>query len=191
MKIDLIRHTTPLVEPGVCYGQADLDLVASFDSEREAVFERLEQPVAYAAVYASPLQRCWRLAEFMEPAPVAVPELMEYNFGAWELRRWADIDRSESDLWSNDVVNVAPPGGETLAMMKARVDAFFDQLITDHGEDQRVAVVTHSGVQRLLFARVFEIPLERMFQLRLGFGAVVTIDYRDRWDRAAFTVLNP
>jgi alpha-ribazole phosphatase len=35
--IFLIRHTTPAVAKGICYGQTDLDITESFVEEAEAI----------------------------------------------------------------------------------------------------------------------------------------------------------
>ena len=35
MLIHLIRHTTPDIETGICYGQTDLDVSDSFEKEKK------------------------------------------------------------------------------------------------------------------------------------------------------------
>ena len=37
MQLFLIRHTKPQVTAGLCYGQSDIDVAASFVEESEAV----------------------------------------------------------------------------------------------------------------------------------------------------------
>lgn len=37
MKIYLIRHTTPHIEKGICYGQTDLDVAETFNNEAEII----------------------------------------------------------------------------------------------------------------------------------------------------------
>ena len=46
MEIYLIRHTTPAVEAGTCYGQADLDVIETFEQEASIIKQYL------------PLHRC-------------------------------------------------------------------------------------------------------------------------------------
>ena len=43
MEIYLIRHTTPNIEKGICYGQADLDITETFLEEVEAIKPHLPQ----------------------------------------------------------------------------------------------------------------------------------------------------
>lgn len=42
MDIYLIRHTTPDVPPGTCYGQSDVDVAASFMDEFSALHPKLK-----------------------------------------------------------------------------------------------------------------------------------------------------
>ena len=53
MEIYLIRHTTPDVAKGICYGQTDLALTATFPEEAEHVLKQL--PPDLDVVYSSPL----------------------------------------------------------------------------------------------------------------------------------------
>ena len=57
MEIYLIRHTTPLVEQGICYGQTDLDIAHNFQEEVEDIKVAL-QHFNPDKVYTSPLMRC-------------------------------------------------------------------------------------------------------------------------------------
>ena len=41
MEIYLIRHTTPLIEKGICYGQTDLDITESFEEEVSMIHPHL------------------------------------------------------------------------------------------------------------------------------------------------------
>ena len=61
MKLTLIRHTRLQVPEGICYGQSDIDVSASFHSELAQVTQKLAGE-KIDAVYASPLQRCSKLA---------------------------------------------------------------------------------------------------------------------------------
>jgi len=38
-EIYLIRHTTPKVEKGICYGQTDLNLADTFEQEKERILK--------------------------------------------------------------------------------------------------------------------------------------------------------
>jgi len=41
MKVHLIRHTTPDIDSGVCYGQTDLEVANTFADERDVIHAKL------------------------------------------------------------------------------------------------------------------------------------------------------
>jgi len=57
MKIYAIRHTSVNVKPGICYGQADVDVAESFSEEQKHLLQELER-LSFDAVWSSPLLRC-------------------------------------------------------------------------------------------------------------------------------------
>lgn len=76
------------------------------------------------------------------------PALREINFGAWELRSYAEIEAEDPDriraYWEEPGA-VCPPGGESWDAVCARVDAAIDALITAH-DGRDLVVVAHFGV---------------------------------------------
>ena len=60
MGLILLRHTTPDVQPGICYGQLDLDVAATFDAEADKAFAALPR---IDRIVTSPLKRRHKLAE--------------------------------------------------------------------------------------------------------------------------------
>lgn len=174
MSIYVIRHTTPLIDKGTCYGQADIDVTAAFLEEAGIIQQYL--PVHLQAVYSSPLQRCRKLAEHLFPAAAISFEhdLKEINCGEWELQRWDDIPRAVIDPWMNDFVNVCIPGGESYIHLFERVTRCFDAVT---GMGREAAIVTHGGVIRSILAHITHTPLKDSFAaFSLHYGCVVKID---------------
>ena len=179
MLIHLIRHTTPEIEAGICYGQTDLDLAASFEQEKQVILNKTLKH--YDAVYTSPLQRCSKLANFIKSEnKVTERRLMEYNFGDWELMPWNDFKSAKAKNWMDNFVHQAAPNGESLISMQNRVMFFFNELLKENYES--VALVTHSGVQRLIHAHILDTPLTHLFRLQLSFGAVLEVKYEPNSD---------
>ena len=62
MEIYLVRHTTPAIKKGICYGQTDVDLNSeTFESELYEIKNKL--PSNIVRFYCSPLIRCSKLAK--------------------------------------------------------------------------------------------------------------------------------
>ena len=175
MIVDLFRHTQVDVLPGQCYGRTDVPLAASAPQEMERALARA--PSDYDVVYSSPLGRCVRLARMLHPQPILEPQLMELDFGDWEMQLWAQIEQTpHARAWFEDYVHVAPPNGESWAQMAARVGRAWQQL--SHGPHERVALVAHAGTLRAILAHILEIPLERAMSLEFGKGSVSRVDVR-------------
>lgn len=173
MIIHIIRHTTPNIDTGICYGQTDLSLADTFEAESAQVLKKLL--TRYDAVFSSPLKRCDLLSKKLETDHHQSDDrLMEYNFGDWELLPWSDFTSSEAQSWMQDFVNQPAPNGDSMLSMQARVNDFWaDLLASDH---KKVAVVTHSGVQRLIHAAILETPIQHVFRLQLDYGSILEVN---------------
>jgi alpha-ribazole phosphatase len=176
--IYLIRHTTPLVAKGICYGQTDLDVTESFIAEAEAI--RGVLPTPFAAVYSSPLQRCARLAAqlFPEQAVTLRPELMELHCGSWEMQPWDDLPKHEIDPWMADFVNIRVPGGESYLDLHGRVTDCFTAIAAagPDADGGPKAIVAHGGVLRSILAGITGTPLIDSFKVfSLNYGCVVRL----------------
>lgn len=182
MDVYLIRHTTPDVPPGTCYGQSDVALTSSFADECLSL--RTKLPTHWDRVYYSPLSRCYRLARQLSDHPTEDARLQELDFGLWEGRRWDDISPDELNPWMNDFVNVACPRGESYRMMATRVVASWEEVVAT--EVPCVALVAHAGPIRAVLAHVLELPLEHSFRLAVDYGSVSLVRVQNQYATIQF-----
>lgn len=166
MEIYLVRHTSPEIAKGICYGQLDLDLSSQGQAEIQEI--ALPHSLKGFQLISSPLKRCTAIPQSLGLDYSTDPRLMEYDFGQWEGRPWDDIPRAESDPWMSNYTQVAPPGGETMVEMQARILDFLASL-----QSPKVVLFTHAGVIRILWAHFEGLPLEQAFDLSLDFGQVL------------------
>jgi alpha-ribazole phosphatase len=173
MIIHLIRHTTPEIEAGICYGQTDLPLAQTFEQEAQDLLAKLHDQ--YDVIYTSPLQRCAQLAvKLKSQTHITDQRLIEYNFGDWELMPWDEFKSAQAQSWMNNFVDQAAPNGDSMLSMQARVSEFWAELLAQ--EHEKIAIVTHSGVQRLIHGQILETPMTHLFRLQLDFGAVLEVN---------------
>jgi probable phosphoglycerate mutase len=101
-------------------GMTDLPLTARGEVEAGQLGERLEG-LSFAGVLTSPLQRAVRTCELagFGAAPEVEPDLLEWNYGAYEGRTSADI-RAERPDWQ--LFRDGCPGGELPDQVGARAD---------------------------------------------------------------------
>lgn len=168
MEIFLIRHTQPAISKGLIYGRLDVPVQDSFTAEAPVILQQL--PMPFDQVYSSPASRCTQLAALITPEYITDPALYELDFGDWEGKTWDTIDRQQSDTWMNDFVNLAPPKGENMLQMESRILIFWNQLLLQ--PFNKVAIITHGGVIRILLAKQQSISLKDAFSIPVAIGGV-------------------
>mgnify|MGYP005846209853 CR=1 FL=1 len=172
MKIYFIRHTKPQIEAGVCYGQSDVPACPLvFESQYKVLSNLL--PKKFSAVFSSPLQRCQVLAQKFTNNPILDTNLMELDFGEWEMQAWKDIEPIQTETWMQDFVKNAPPKGESYEALSRRVQIFLQEI---SGFEGNILVITHAGVMRAVFAWLLGLALEHSFRLRLSYASCMIID---------------
>lgn len=170
MNIYLIRHTSVDVPKGICYGQTDVPLKGSFLEEAETIKKQI-QHIPFDKVYASPLSRCIKLANYCFNLPIEQSqEILELNFGDWEMQKWDVIGEHP---WWNDWVNVSTLNGESYQQMYRRV-AFFFNKITAQSSFKNIAIVAHGGVLACSRTYFKGIPLEKSFKEPINYGEIMT-----------------
>ncbi len=177
MEIYLIRHTQVALEPGICYGQTDVPVANSFETEYDQL--RAKLPESWTGeIYSSPLSRCRVLAERLQSRNVQFDaRLQELNFGAWELQRWDELDADLLKKWTANIVDMRCPDGESFREQFNRVAGFWQYLAeTSH---THVFIVTHGGVIRAFLTFILELPLTNAFRLTVDFGSVTKVHVID------------
>lgn len=170
----LIRHTTPHIAPGICYGQLDIDVADSFASEANNVLHFLPP---LQLVLTSPLLRTRRLAENLAQAQHCElrsdARLLEKNFGVWEGKAWDDIARGEIDAWADDFMGYAAQGGESAQQVMQRVQSLLSEVA--QLPQKNIALVAHAGSIRAMLALMGEVALADILQWEVGYGAVIGV----------------
>ncbi len=167
MEILLIRHTTPKVHKGICYGQTNLDLKETYPQELKKIQKALSTE-SFFRVYSSPLKRCAILAKDLSNHVVYDDRLQELNFGDWEMQPWDQINSDELNLWMEDFVNEQVPNGESYLQLSERAISFVKEL-KNNGIEKAI-LITHAGFIRSLVAYTNKTHLKDSFDLKLAYG---------------------
>ena len=153
MKLWLVRHAQPLVEPGICYGRTDVRADALATAECAGQLAAL-LPTGLRVI-TSPLQRCAQLAHALHAqrpdlAYQTDARLQEMDFGHWEGQAWHALDRSELEAWTTSFADYHAGGdGESVTAFMARIASAFDALV-DTNTDTGTVWITHAGVIRAM-----------------------------------------
>ena len=174
VRLFLVRHAEALANPDLRYlGSRDDPLTARGQWQALQLAQACA-PLELAAVYTSPLTRAVAtalpMAEAYGLAIIPEPRLVEAAMGTWEgLRRAEILARSADDAarhhqWEADPA-CAPPGGESLAAVQARVVACVRDLAERHAGGA-VMLVSHVGPIKALLCTALGVPLttgQRLF----------------------------
>lgn len=165
--IDLLRHGVTLA--GSAYlGRSDAPL--SEHGYRQMAEALLDAP-RYQAVLSSPLARCATFAQdYAQRHGLPLhydARFQEMDFGAWDGRSATEIAAADPGALENfwrDPIACPPPQAEPLLSFQARVLAAWQELPA-HYPGQRVLLVTHGGVMRIILCHLQQRPLTELLSL--------------------------
>ena len=192
LRLLLIRHGETAANRQMRYlGSLDHPLAEAGVAQAERLAAALA-PLPLAGVYSSPLARAAATAERIAAAcrlPLQrEPRLREQCFGGWEGLTRAEVlgrgalDRELLQRWESDSA-VAPPGGEPLAEVQARVLGLVAELAgaPAAGSARRwVALVSHVGPIKALLCAALGVPLAAARRLFLDPGTLTVVDWGER-----------
>jgi probable phosphoglycerate mutase len=110
--------------------------------------------------------------------PVVVEGLQEGDFGEWDGSTFAEV----MARWPHEMADwlaspeVAPPGGESLVQVAARVGRALDDVLAAHA-GRRILVAAHVGTIRALTARALDAPLPSMNRMELAPASLTTLTW--------------
>ena len=136
-----------------------------------------------AALYTSDLSRTLHSSEILgrmlHLTPIVSPPLREKSFGKWEGLPQAELLRRFPDEWSDWLANPAdakPTGGESVREMASRVLPVVSQIIKNH-PGERVAIVAHGGVNRVILCHALGLELHYMERIAQRHAALNIIEF--------------
>jgi broad specificity phosphatase PhoE len=179
----LVRHGEALGNRELRYlGASDVPLTER--GEQQA--QQLAQAVAafpLRAIYTSPLARARSTAAAIGARAGLEPriweDLREQSYGAWERLTHEEARERYPELlaaWEADAA-VAPPEGESLVELQARVTAAADSLAMRH-PDETLALVSHVGPVKMLVCAALGLPPSGARRMWLDPASISILDWR-------------
>ena len=176
--ISFVRHgETAHNRDGRLQGRADLELSARGIDQVARLAKRFPAG-SLTAVFTSPLRRARQTADAIAAccgAPVEVDErLIELDYGDWDGRALAEIPADAWSVWRADP-NFAPPGGESLVAVTARVAGFCGDRL---GGEGAIAAVSHVSPIKAAVAWALAVDERATWRMQLGLATISTIGAR-------------
>ncbi|MFZ3153246.1 alpha-ribazole phosphatase family protein [Pseudomonas sp.] len=187
--LELLRHGETELGGGLRGSLDDALTATGWAQLRAAVAEA----GPWDRLISSPLQRCARFAEELATQhglPLSLePDLQELHFGAWEGRSSAELMQTSAEdlgrFWREPYA-FTPPEGEPLLAFEARILGALQRLQASYS-GERLLLVTHGGVIRLLLARARGLPRNGLLQVVVGHAErfQLCLDQQGQlWERA-------
>jgi probable phosphoglycerate mutase len=161
-------------------GGADPALAPIGEQQAEVLAREIAARGGVDAIVSSPLLRTLQTAERVAHATGAAidiePGIAECAFGEWDGFTFAEVNERwpvELAAWLAST-DVAPPGGESFAECRDRVDRARRDLLTRHA-GQRVAVISHVTPIKLMTGICVDAPLSSLYRMELAPCSLTTI----------------
>lgn len=162
-------------------GCRDVPLSVTGWVQAHALAERVGSPVAQ--IYASPMLRAKDTAGVVGSihgiSVQIVDEFRDMAFGDWEGQTLDDIQALTPTLvhnWRSNPHATRIPGGETLSQVRKRVWRAYSKLVKSLRQTDRVLIVTHNAVCRLLILGALGMPLSQFRKVAQDNVALNRID---------------
>ena len=177
LHLDLLRHGETELGGGL-RGSLDDALTAKGWAQMHAA---VIGQGPWDRLISSPLQRCALFAQALGARldlPVSLePALQELHFGAWEGQSAAALMETDAEglgLFWADPYGFTPPQGEPVSEFSERVLGAISRLHQAYA-GQRVLLISHGGVMRLLLAQARGLPREQLLNVEVGHGALFSL----------------
>lgn len=169
----IVRHAqTEWSVNGRHTGRTDIPLTPSGIAAAEALRPWM-RTVRFERAFSSPLSRALDTARLcgLESQVQSDPDLMEWDYGAYEGRTTAQIrgEVPDWDLWRNGC-----PGGETLEQVGQRARRVLARIAAFPGT---VALFSHGHFSRLLIASWLGLPDSRGRSFAIRAGSVTVLGF--------------
>ena len=161
-------------------GGADMPLAPIGLAQARALAHELHQRGGADVIVTSPLLRTRQTAEIVAgviDAPVHVEaDFEECSFGEWDGLTFTEVQArwpEHVDEWLAST-DIAPPGGESFAEVRARVDRGRRKVIEEFGA-QRIIVVAHVTPIKVMVGLAVDAPLTSLFRMELSPCSITTL----------------
>ena len=191
LRIFLVRHGRTALE-GRYKGQIDLPMTSRGIKDIEGAALTIKKALKgkrkrLDALYTSDLARAVQSAEIIAGAlhvkrVTRMDLLRERAFGKWEGMRYDEIEKMyprEFGLWVRDPFTHSPAGGESSRRVKERALASIKEIIGGSRDGESLAVVSHSGILRVLLCHFLGMPYKNIFRAEVDFGSVSLVELFD------------
>lgn len=158
----------------------------------------VENEDCWNRIISSPLSRCAYFAQALKQQhDISLQfdtRIKEIHFGVWEGKTAEEILANDSEALTRywqDPTQYTPVDGEALKDFEARVLSFWQEIITEY-RGEKILLIAHGGVIRLLLCHILQRPLQRILDLEVAHATLhhIRIEHTQQNTHTAFIETN-
>ena len=152
--------------------------VALSEKGLSQMWAAVENKSNWDCIISSPLKRCANFSHaFQQQNDIPLKldaRIKEIHFGDWEAKTAEEVMADDSDALTRywqDPIQYTPPQAEALKNFEARVLSLWNEIIENYRGD-KILLVAHGGVIRLLINHVMQRPLSRLLEIEVAHASM-------------------
>ena len=169
---------------GKTQGHGNSDLTKQGENQAHELAQAMvDYPIDY--IYSSDLGRALQTAQIVgDKIGVKVEQtssLREMGFGVWEGLLIEEIKKDHADTyttWRDEPHLVNIEGGETLHIIKERVDNFINE-INEKYDNKHILLVSHSVTVRVMLLSFLNSGMENIYRIKQDNTALNIVEFRN------------
>lgn len=193
----LIRHGhTEPVEHGRLYNDPAVELTPKGINQAHKIADWLTKQDAECLLSSQAIRvvsTAKIVSELIKLETELVPDLNEWDVGAWEGSSYLEIKKTKPDEyfhWVEDPIENKPPDGESIRDLYKRSVLVLDKMIDSH-PGKKIALISHAGVIRSILAHALGMPLINFWRISIPAGSVSRVDFSPNYATVHFVALMP
>ena len=163
-------------------GRRDIPLTEQGVKQAQAAGARL-QDENISTIYSSPLRRARdtanEIARFRNIQVKDHSGFIDLNFGNWQGEQHNKLQEEHPELydrWLNKPHTMEFPEGETLAVVRKRIEDALTDLVTRH-ENETIVIATHGAVLRVLLCFLHDVGNEHYWKFTIDNCAFIIVKF--------------
>lgn len=161
-------------------GRIDMNL-SPLGREQACAMAKYLERIRFDAIYVSPLKRAQQtvapLIQRYEKEATTRHDLSECHFGDWTGLSWQQVHEKyqiRAFHWLEAMEMAKIPNGECSATFRSRIEPCLKEILRDHA-GQKVAIVCHGGVIRMILSILLHLPLPKTAHFEIEYASVTQV----------------